>query len=114
MYDTNLPDIFLIFHGAGTMLGKAVYSDYFVVLQGCTVGMNRGKYPVIGKGVALTAHSSLIGDCVVGDNVTLSSYTNLIDKNIEANTVVYKNDDGAYGFKQSKNSYSAKFFTEKI
>ena len=100
MYDTNLPDIFLIFHGVGTMLGKASYSDYFVVLQGCTVGMSNGKYPSIGKGVSLTAHSSLIGNCKVGDNVTISSYTNIIDKDIPTGTVAFRNDNGAIEIKK--------------
>lgn len=110
MYDTNLPDIFLIFHGVGTMLGKASYSDYFVVLQGCTVGMSNGKYPSIGKGVSLTAHSSLIGNCKVGDNVTISSYTNIIDKDIPAGTVAFRNDNGAMEIKKSNNTYAKNFF----
>jgi serine O-acetyltransferase len=110
MFDTNLPDIFLIFHGSGTMLGKATYSDYFVVLQGCTVGMNKGKYPVMQKGVALTAHSALIGDCNVGELVTVSSYTCIIDKNIEANHVVFKNEEGGTVYKKTSNSYAQSFF----
>ena len=112
MFDTGLPEIFLIFHGAGTMLGKATYSDYFIALQGCTVGMNNGKYPVMGKGVSLTAHSGLIGDCLVGDNVTISGYTCVMDKNIESNTVVFRNEQGANEFKMSKSSYASRIFTK--
>lgn len=114
MYDTKLPDIFLIFHGVGTMLGKATYDDYFVVLQGCTVGMNRGKYPVMGKGVALTAHSSLIGNCEVGNLVTISSHTNLIDQHIPTGTVVYKTNDGKIEQKSTVNSYAQTFFNIPI
>lgn len=114
MYDTNLPDIFLIFHGSGTMLGKATYSDYFVALQGCTVGMNKGKYPVMQKGVALTAHSALIGDCNVGKLVTVSSYTCVIDKNIAANHVVFKNEQGSMVYKETSNSYAQSFFNITI
>ena len=33
MYDTKLPAIFLIFHGAGTMLGKAAYDDFLIVQE---------------------------------------------------------------------------------
>ena len=110
MFDTALPEIFLIFHGAVTVLGKATYSDYFIALQGCTVGMNKGKYPVMGKAVTLTAHSSLIGDCVVGDHVTLSGYTNVIDRNIGSNTIVFRNEQGANEFKKSKSSFASKFF----
>jgi serine O-acetyltransferase len=110
MYDTKLPDIFLIFHGVGTMLGKATYSDFFVVLQGCTVGMNRGKYPVMGKGVALTAHSSLIGNCTTGDLITVSSYTNVLDEDIATGTVIFKTNDGSIQKKASINSYAQTFF----
>ncbi len=114
MFNTNLPDIFLVFHGAGTMLGKASYSDYFVVLQGCTIGMNNSKYPILQKGVALTAHSSLIGNCNVGKLVTISSYTSVIDKNIEANHVVFRNEEGKIVYKETSNSYAQSFFSDII
>ncbi len=114
MFDTKLPDIFLVFHGAGTMLGKAQYNDFFVVLQGCTVGMNRGKYPSMGKGVALTAHASLIGDCTVGDMVTVSSYTNIIDENIVSNSILYRNNEGNIQRKSTANSYAQSFFNCSI
>ena len=110
MFDTQLPDIFLIFHGAGTMLGKATYGNFFVVLQGCTVGMNKGKYPNLANGVALTAHASLIGDCNVGNLVTISSYTNIIDEHIDANTVVFKTKEGKIQSKISINAYAQTFF----
>lgn len=114
MYDTKLPDIFLLFHCSGTMLGKATYSNYFVALQGCTVGMNKGFYPIMDKGVALTAHSSLIGNCNIGKCVSISSYTNLIDKNIESNQVVFKDENGNIKIKPSKKSYAQSFFNEPI
>ncbi len=114
MFDTMLPEIFLVFHGAGTMLGKANYGEFFVVLQGCTIGRNRGKYPVLGKGVALTAHCSLIGECNVGDLVTISSYTNIIDKNIGSNNVVFKNNNGITETKKSLNPFAQTFFNVKI
>jgi serine O-acetyltransferase len=114
MFDTKLPDIFLIFHGVGTMLGKATYSDYFVALQGCTVGNNKGKYPEMDKGVALTAHSSIIGDCKVGKLVTISSYTSIFDMNIEEKQVVFKNDEGKIICKPTLNSFAQSFFNVDI
>lgn len=114
MYDTKLPDVFLVFHGVGTMLGKAAYDDYFVVLQGCTIGMNKGKYPVMGKGVALTAHSSIIGDCRIGNLVTLSSNTSIIDLDINSNEIVFRNNDGSIITKPSTNSYAQSFFNVVI
>ena len=111
MYDTGLPDIFLIFHAAGTMLGKAKYDDYFVALQGCTIGSHKGKYPVMGKGVSLTAHTAIIGNCTVGNRVSLSAYTSVFEKDIPDDTVVSADKEtGQKSFRYSKNPYAQQFF----
>lgn len=111
MYDTRLPDIFLIFHGAGTMLGKATYADYFVALHGCTIGSHKGGYPVMGKGVSLTAHSAIIGNCEIGNRVSISVHTSVFEKDIPDDTVVYiDSDTGKLHYKSSKSPYSQQFF----
>lgn len=109
MYDTALPDVFLVFHGTGTMLGKASYSDYFVALQGCTVGSHKGKYPVLGKGVSLTAHSSIVGDCSIGDRVSVSVHTTVFQRNVNSDTLLY-NSHGEVLEKKSKVPYAQQFF----
>jgi len=115
MYDTGLPDIFLVFHGAGTMLGKASYSDYFVALQGCTIGSHKGKYPVMGKGVALASHTSIIGDCQVGSRVTLSTNTSVFQSDIPSNSLVYRDAvSGGISIKPTTNSYAQSFFNITI
>jgi serine O-acetyltransferase len=115
MYDTQLPDIFLIFHGGtGTLLGKATYSDYLVVLHGCTIGSHKGKYPTLGKGVSLTAHSSIIGDCKIGDNVSISNNTSVFQKDVPSNTVAFINrETGQLNLKESSVPYSKQFFIEE-
>lgn len=110
MYDTQLPDIFLVFHGVGTMLGKAHYDDYFIAMQGCTIGANRGSYPVLGKGVSLTANSSIIGNCKIGNNCTINTGTLLLDMDLEDNHVAYHNKKGEIESKLSKHVYSKIFF----
>ncbi|MDB5115740.1 MAG: serine acetyltransferase [Mucilaginibacter sp.] len=111
MFDTKMPNIFLIFHGVGTMLGKAEYNDYFVVLQGCTIGSHRGKYPIFGKGVALTANSSVIGDCRLGDRVTVSTRTTLFKKEINNDNTAFVNfETGQLQIKASKECYAQQFF----
>jgi len=81
-YDHDLPEIFLIIHGAGTVMGKAEYGNYFVVFQGCTIGESQGHYPKIGNGVAITANSSAIGKCKIGDRATVGFRTTLMRKNV--------------------------------
>ena len=115
MYNTDLPDIFLVFHGAGTVLGKAVYDNYFVALHGCTIGSHKGKYPVIGKGVALTAHSAIIGDCTIGNNVSVSIYTSVFQKNIPDNTSVFMNrENGKIEMQTSSEPYAQQFFNVNL
>lgn len=111
MYDTGMPDIFLVFHASGTMLGKASYSDYFVALQGCTVGSQKGKYPIFGKGVALTANSSVIGNCIIGDRGTVSTRATLFQTNMEKDNIAFINSvTGQLQFKKTKECYAQQFF----
>ncbi|MBK9533323.1 MAG: serine acetyltransferase [Chitinophagaceae bacterium] len=110
-YDTNLPDIFLIFHGAGTVLGKAQYSNYFVVLHGCTVGANKGIYPVIGQGVSLAANSSVIGNCKIGNRCTISTRTTIFQKDIaDDNTAFLNFETNQIQIKSSKDCFAQQFF----
>lgn len=111
MFDTGLPDIFLIFHGVGTMLGKASYGDYFVAMQGCTVGSNKGKYPVFGKGVSLTANSSVIGNCIIEDNCSISTGTLVFDRSMAQGEIAFINPaSGLLEVKASRVSYAEQFF----
>jgi len=115
MYNTELPDIFLIFHGVGTMLGKAKYSDFFVALQGCTIGSQKGQYPILGKGVGLTAHSSIIGNCVIGNRSSIASYTSVFEMDVPEDSVVFKDKDtGILKIKSAKNCYAQQFFNINI
>ena len=110
MYDTEMPDIFLVFHGVGTMLGKAKYADYFIALHGCTIGSHKGEYPIIDKGVALTAYSALIGNCEIGNRVSISAYTPVFGMKVANDNIVMRNNSGQIEITESKICYSQQFF----
>jgi len=111
MYDTKLPNIFLLFHSSGTMLGKAQYDDFFVALHGCTVGSQKGNYPTFGKGVSLTANSSVIGNCIIGNRCTIATRTTIFQKILENDTTAFIDfDSGAIQFKKSNKCYAQQFF----
>ena len=115
MFDTKMPDIFLLFHSSGTMLGKAKYDDYFVALQGCTVGSQKGQYPVFGKGVSLTANSSVIGNCNIGNGANISTRTTIFEKDIPSYNTAFMNfDSGQLIVKQSKTIYAQQFFNKDL
>ena len=52
-YQVELPDVFFTDHPVGTVLGRAKYGRGFSFNQGCTVGNNKGVYPVIGENVRM-------------------------------------------------------------
>ena len=89
MYDTQLPDIFIVTHGVGTVLGKAEYSDYLVVTQGCTIGANGDwKYPTLSKYIILYPNSSILGSSIVAKNVILSNNSMLLNGTITTGSLV--------------------------
>lgn len=92
-YAIELPTVFMAEHPLGSVLGRAVYKDYFMVYQGCTVGGNRRNgqlyYPEIGHHVITFANSTLLGNSHVGNYVVISSGTYIKDTDIPDNCIVF-------------------------
>jgi serine O-acetyltransferase len=115
MFDAGMPDIFLIVHGGGIVLGKASYSDFFVCYQGCTVGAIDGVYPVLGKGVAMAPQSTIVGSCNVGDRVTIGNQALLRNTNIDSESVYFRDTEtGRHTIKQTDISWAQTFFNIPI
>jgi serine O-acetyltransferase len=88
MYDAMLPDIFLLLHVVGTVLGKATYANYLVVRQNCTIGALGYEYPVLGEKLILSAGASIIGGCRIGTNVMLGPGCTVMKEDIPDNSLV--------------------------
>lgn len=110
MYDTKLPEIFLLLHTVGTVLGKAQYSNYFIATQGCTVGAHGGVYPSLGENVSMLPNSSIIGDCTIGDNVSIGINSKVYNKSINDNMVIFVNEKGETNYKFKEDSWSKQWF----
>lgn len=91
-YSVKMPDIFMLVHPLGTVLGNAAYSDYLVVYQQCTVGALTDTYPTFGTGTILYSRTSVLGQCHVGDNVVFAANSIIVDTDVPADSVVV----GAY------------------
>jgi len=91
-YAISLPEIFLFVHPIGTVLGNAHYKNYFVVYQNVTVGSDlQGVYPSFGYASVLYSKSSVIGECLFGDNVCVGAHSFVRNKQIPDNSIVVGN-----------------------
>lgn len=88
MYDTQLPEIFLLIHCMGSMLGKATYSNYFICCQNITIGSDRGVSPVLEGPLYMGPGSSIVGDSIIGANTHLSIGASVLHRNIPADSLV--------------------------
>ena len=88
-YEVELPSIFLLVHPLGAVLGRGVYQDYLMVYQRTSIGSNHNNYPELGKYLTLRPGSSILGDCQVGENVTIAAESLVIDHSLESNTVYF-------------------------
>jgi serine O-acetyltransferase len=88
MYDTELPNVFLIIHGVGAVLGKARYSDYLVICQNVTVGADRGEAPTFSNGTYLGPGSAVVGRSVLGSRTVVALNTTIRGESIAGDCVV--------------------------
>jgi serine O-acetyltransferase len=87
-FEIQLPRVFLFAHPIGTVLGRAQYADYFMVMQGCTVGNVNDVFPTFGRGVVLCAGSSVLGRSQLGAGVCVGAGTLLVNANISPHHTV--------------------------
>ncbi len=87
-YSVAMPDIFMLVHPLGTILGNATYSDYLVVYQNVTVGAVTTVYPKFGEGTILYSRAGVIGACESGNNVVFAANAFVIDQKIPKDTIV--------------------------
>lgn len=88
-YETAMPDIWFFDHPQGSVMGKAEYSDFFTFSQGCTVGNNKGKFPVFGRHVSMLSNSKILGNCKIGDHVILAANAYIVDTDILPYSIVF-------------------------
>lgn len=92
-YEVEMPDIFILGHAGGSVLGRGEYENYFVVSQNCTVGNNGGKYPKFSEGIVMYANSIVTGDCTIGANTHISANAFIRNQNVAGNCVVFGQGD---------------------
>lgn len=88
-YEVELPEVFMLDHPVGSVIGRGTFGEGFEFGQNCTIGNNKGIYPVIGSNVKVCANAAIIGNCQIGDNVTIGAYACVKDQDVPANSIVF-------------------------
>jgi serine O-acetyltransferase len=88
-YEIDLPEIFILDHPVGSVIGRAKFGNYFTFGQNCTVGNNRGIFPIIGENVRMAANSMILGNSHIGDNVIIGAGSCVKDQNVPANSIAF-------------------------
>jgi serine O-acetyltransferase len=88
-YEVKMPEIFMLDHPLGSVMGRAKYENFFTFSQQCTIGNNKGVFPVIGEHVTMYSGSKIIGKCSIGNHVTIAANTYIKDTNIPDNSIVF-------------------------
>lgn len=89
-FEVELPEVFVLQHPVGTVLGRAAYGNFLFVYQHCLVGMDvDGSIPVLGEGVVLFGGSSVVGRSNVGSNVWISTGSLVLNTDVPDNSTVF-------------------------
>ena len=86
-YEISLPEIFLLVHPVGTVLGRGKYSDYFVAYQRVGVGSNHDVYPQFGEHVTLRPGAAVLGKSRIGNYCQIATESLVLDSDVPDNTL---------------------------
>lgn len=88
-YGVNMPDIWFFDHPQGSVMGRAKYANFFTFSQGCTVGNNKGIFPVFGEHVTMLSNSKVLGNCTLGDHIIFAANSYIVDRDIPSYSIVF-------------------------
>lgn len=111
-YSVQLPEVFLISHGVGSVIGNAQYGDRLVVFQNVTVGRIGKLKPVIGENVVIYPGATITGKSVVGNNCVISAGTILHNVIVPDNTIA-RLDNGKLTFQENRRDYVGLYLRSK-
>lgn len=88
-HQVEMPNVFMLDHPVGSVLGRATYGEFFRFSQNCTVGNNRGVYPVIGQRVTMMSGATIVGCSRIGDDVVVAANAFVKDVEIPGGSTVF-------------------------
>jgi serine O-acetyltransferase len=87
-FSVSLPEVFLLVHPVGTVIGNATYGNYFAIYQNCTTGADGGIYPTFGEGTIMYSRTSVLGNSTIGDDVVFAANSFVVNADVPSNSLV--------------------------
>ena len=117
-YKCALPDIFLLTHPVGTVIGNSnvQYSDFLVIMQNVTINGASGSSLKIGKGVFFGAGCKIIQGGGIGSRCSVGANTLLRNPNVPDDSIVYRDvNTGEVVIRHSRKECAAqKYFYDDL
>lgn len=109
-YEIKMPDYFLIGHTVGMVFSKAIYGNYCVFHQGCTVGRILNDRPILHDCVIIYPGAAIIGACSIGRNTVVSAGVQVINFDTPGDCIVFAGANGQPILKPISETFSARYF----
>jgi serine O-acetyltransferase len=87
-FSVALPEVFLLVHPVGTVIGNATYGNYFAIYQNCTTGADGGIYPTFGEGTIMYSRTSVLGNSTIGDDVVFAANSFVVNSDVPSSSLV--------------------------
>ena len=108
-YCVNMPEIFLLAHGLGSVLVNTHYGNKLVIFQNVSVGRVGDEKPFISENVILFPGSIISGNTLIGKNCVVGAGVVLHNFELPDNTMAIRNAEG-FVLKPRKRDFSALYF----
>lgn len=103
-YAVEMPQVFFISHGLGTVLGNVKYGERLVFFQNVTVGRVGDHRPEIGSNVVIYPGAVITGRTVVGDHCVVSAGTVLHNVQVPPHSIV-RTENGKAVIQENRKDY---------
>jgi serine O-acetyltransferase len=88
MYDTVLPDIFVLLHTVGTVIGKGTYGNYAGFAQNVTLTDDMTGALKVGEGVIFFPGAFVGGKVTIGSGSIVTANSTVTYQDVPENTIV--------------------------
>lgn len=119
-YKCSMPEVFILAHPVGSVIGNAKYSDGLYISQNVTVNTHTngtGEVDLeLGRGLFLGPGVKIIGNKRIGDRVSVGANVLIYNKEIEDDCVCVKDETGKTCIRNRINSEckAQQFFDIKL